>query len=143
VARRFPGEVLFVEPPTLKVYSDIDEGKGPLWDERRTEQVLVQLTDVTQRARERVEALMKEHYEKWASRMGIHDESHQQHYQTPEEVHNDSAIQQACLPGRSLISVDNVHPNDEGYEFWGRHIAAAIIEEWNVQDDKSSSSSEQ
>lgn len=141
VARRFPGEVLFVEPPTLEVYSDIDKGKGPLWDERRTEQVLVQLTDVTQRARERVEALMKEHYEKWASRMGIHDESHQQHYQTPEEVHNDSAIQQACLPGRSLISVDNVHPNDEGYEFWGRHIAAAIIEEWNVQDDKSSSSS--
>jgi lysophospholipase L1-like esterase len=135
VARRFPGEVLFVEPPTLEVYSDIDQGKGPLWDERRTEQVLVQLTDVTQRARERVEALMKEHYEKWASRMGLHDESHQ-HYQTPEEVHNDSAIQQADLPGRSLISVDNVHPNDEGYEFWGRHIAAAIVEEWNIQDDQ-------
>ncbi|OEU21195.1 hypothetical protein FRACYDRAFT_216733 [Fragilariopsis cylindrus CCMP1102] len=33
--------------------------------------------------------------------------------------------------GSDLVSVDRLHPNDEGYELWGRHIAAAIIEHWN------------
>jgi len=28
-----------------------------------------------------------------------------------------------------------MHPNDEGYELWGRHIAAAIIEHLNEDTD--------
>jgi lysophospholipase L1-like esterase len=33
--------------------------------------------------------------------------------------------------GSNLVSINKVHPNDEGYELWGRHIAAAIIKHWN------------
>jgi lysophospholipase L1-like esterase len=32
--------------------------------------------------------------------------------------------------GSKLISFDDVHPNDDGYDLWGRHIAAEIIKEW-------------
>ena len=31
------------------------------------------------------------------------------------------------------LSEDGVHPNEKGYEYWGRHIAAAIIDEWKRQ----------
>jgi lysophospholipase L1-like esterase len=40
------------------------------------------------------------------------------------------------LPGQSLIGADRVHPNDKGYEFWGRHIGLAIAREWQVQDEQ-------
>jgi lysophospholipase L1-like esterase len=29
-----------------------------------------------------------------------------------------------------LMASDQIHPNDTGYEIWGKHIAAAIVKEW-------------
>lgn len=134
VAARFPGEVLFVDTPTDDEFSEIEQGTGALWDERRREQVLLRLTDITQKARERVEEVMKEHYKKWAKTIGT-KESHCYNHPTPEEAQNSSEMERSHRPGNSLISVDGVHPNDDGYEFWGRHIALAIVEEWNKQDE--------
>ena len=37
-------------------------------------------------------------------------------------------------PGQSMIAADHIHPSDKGYEFWGRHIAWAILQEWQNQD---------
>ncbi|KAL3903445.1 MAG: hypothetical protein SGILL_010443 [Bacillariaceae sp.] len=31
---------------------------------------------------------------------------------------------------QSMFSVDSIHPNDEGYRFWGRYIADSIVKEW-------------
>ena len=141
VANRFPGEVLFVETPTDDVFSQIEQGKGTLWDERRAEQVLLRLTDVTQRAREHVELVMRAHYAKWKQSFGV-KESQTDNRQTPEEAQHSCEIEVFRRPGSSLISVDGVHPNDAGYEFWGRHIANAIFEEWEAQDRKSAASKE-
>ena len=133
VARRFPGEVLFVESPSDDVFAQIEQGKGRLWNERRREQVLLRLTDITQRARERVEGVMRQHYEKWAKTIGMKD-PHSYNRHTPEDAQHSSELDDYHRPGSSLISVDGVHPNDEGYEFWGRHIALAILNEWEAQD---------
>jgi lysophospholipase L1-like esterase len=32
-----------------------------------------------------------------------------------------------------MVAVDGVHPNDAGYEMWGRYIAAIIAKEWKEQ----------
>ena len=142
VADLFPGEVLFVEAPTDDVYSEIEEGTGSLWDERRTEQVLLRLTDITQRARDRVETVMRQHYDKWKNRMGG-KESYTYNRPTPEEAQHSCEIEGSQRPGSSLIAVDGVHPNDAGYEFWGRHIANAICEEWEAQDRQKAMTGEQ
>lgn len=134
VAERFPGEVLFVETPTDDEFSQIERGAGSLWEERRTEQVLLRLTDITQRARANVENVMRQHYEKWKQKIGVKDSSHGYNRPTPEEAQNSSELEAFHRPGSTLISVDGVHPNDAGYEFWGRHIANAICEEWEAQD---------
>lgn len=137
VAKRFPGEVLFVESPSDDAFAEIEEGKGRLWDEQRREQVLLRLSDVTQRAREKVEAVMRQHYSKWARTFGVKD-GHGYSGPTPDEAQHSSELEAYHRPGSSLISVDGVHPNDDGYEFWGRHIALAIITEWESQDRRRS-----
>jgi len=142
VAKRFPGEVLFVESPSDVVFAEIEQGKGQLWEERRREQVLLRLTDVTQRASERVEAIMRQHYSKWAKALGV-QEAHVYSGPTPEEAQHSSELETYHRPGRSLISVDGIHPNDDGYEFWGRHIALAIIAEWESQDLQKSTTTQQ
>ena len=30
----------------------------------------------------------------------------------------------------TMFSLDGIHPTDEGYDFWGRYIANAIVREW-------------
>lgn len=142
VANHFPGEVLFVETPTDDVFSQIEEGRGSLWDERRTEQVLLRLTDITRRARLSVETVMKQHYDNLKEKTGV-KESQSDNRATPEEAQHSCEIEAAKRPGSSLISVDGVHPNDAGYEFWGRHIANAICEEWEAQDRQESISEQQ
>lgn len=39
----------------------------------------------------------------------------------------DSSTASGQFFGSNLVSVDKVHTNDEGYELWGRHIAAVIV----------------
>jgi len=141
VAKRFPGEVLFVESPSDSEFTETEEGKGPLWEERRREQVLLRLTDVSQRASERVENIMRQHYSKWAKALGV-KEAHVYGGPTPDEAQHSSELEVYHRPGSSLISVDGIHPNDDGYEFWGRHIALAIIAEWESQDVRKSNTEE-
>ena len=31
-----------------------------------------------------------------------------------------------------FLAPDGVHPNDLGYEYWGRSIAESIVKEWSV-----------
>ena len=136
VAKRFPGEVLFVDAPTEDIFAEVEKGTGTLWDDRRGERLLLRLTDIQQKARMHVESIMSEYYEKWANRQRIKDDSSHYNEQTPEEAHHATQLQPYHRPGSSLISVDGIHPNDDGYEFWGRHIALAIIKEWESQDNQ-------
>ena len=31
-----------------------------------------------------------------------------------------------------VLSIDQLHPNDRGYEIWGQHIAEHVLEKWNA-----------
>jgi lysophospholipase L1-like esterase len=34
--------------------------------------------------------------------------------------------------GSKIFSRDQIHPNDEGYDYWGRYIASAIVDQWKA-----------
>ena len=147
LCERYPGSVLFVESPSRSTLLDIEDGKGILWANRRRENVLVKLDDVTHWARHEVETLMKEHWHKFDKFKGRYSGGDRDHGNESEEQPHD-VFEQSChdhqlpersttasnIPGITLIAADKFHPNDEGYEFWGRHIAEAIVIEWNKEE---------
>jgi hypothetical protein len=60
-----------------------------------------------------------------------HPHHHSDHHVVPE---NRGIRKNSKKRGSPYVAADKMHPNDEGYELWGRHIAAAIIEHWNRED---------
>eukprot|EP00547_Thalassionema_nitzschioides_P017907 CAMPEP_0194242546 /NCGR_PEP_ID=MMETSP0158-20130606/8051_1 /TAXON_ID=33649 /ORGANISM="Thalassionema nitzschioides, Strain L26-B" /LENGTH=503 /DNA_ID=CAMNT_0038977657 /DNA_START=232 /DNA_END=1743 /DNA_ORIENTATION=- len=138
IAERFPNSVLYVEQPSTSSVEDMEAGRGPIFDKRKAEEVLLSLTDATKKAKEKVEKLMQQHYERWTK-----DNSHGYSKSTLDSLdhHYEGCVDPYNLTinvskqrnakesgvGSTLLSLDKVHPNDEGYDFWGRHIAAAIV----------------
>jgi lysophospholipase L1-like esterase len=96
------------------------------------EEVLLQLTNVTQRAQEKVKELMDQHYK---SKSAAEDAAKESEQDRPlvysQSCREHQLIETQHTPGSTLIAEDRIHPNDAGYDFWGRHIAAAIVREWN------------
>ena len=40
----------------------------------------------------------------------------------------DDDIINECID--KMVAADGIHPNDDGYDMWGRHIANSILQEW-------------
>jgi lysophospholipase L1-like esterase len=40
--------------------------------------------------------------------------------------------ERAGKAGSKIFSRDQIHPNDEGYDYWGRYIASAIVDQWKA-----------
>lgn len=148
----FPDHVVFVPQPDLKWWSDVEAGLGPVRENIRQERLLLQTTDIAQNALERIQTLMRQHYQldddnedeleqysKNPQRTIIsesrhrdehhphHPHHHSDHHVVPTDSTDPSLNKK---DGLSYISMDRMHPNDEGYELWGRHIAVAILEHW-------------
>jgi lysophospholipase L1-like esterase len=133
LAERFPGLVLFVDPPSPSEFRDIEAGRGELHASRRAENVLLQLTNVTQRAQEKVKELMDQHY-KSPTKKDDDDGANEEDNRTlvyEQSCREHQLVESKNTPGATLLAEDRMHPNDQGYDFWGRHIAAAIVKEWN------------
>lgn len=149
----FPEYVVFIPQPDLKWWLDVEAGLGPIRENIRSERLLLRTTDVTQNARERIQKLMQQFY---YPDDDVNEESHRNQSsdgsQNPENRHRDEHhphhphhhSDHHIVPtdrdrgkggtqhsnGSSYVAMDKMHPNDEGYELWGRHIAAAILEHW-------------
>ena len=142
----FPEYVIFVPQPDLKWWSDAESGLGLIRDNIRQERLLLRTTDVAQNVRDRIQQLMKAHYhpndaEQSSGNLGSasdgsyrdeHHPDHPRHYSDHQVVpaNGHHGINSTTGSGSSYVAVDKMHPNDEGYELWGRHIAAAILEHW-------------
>lgn len=130
LAQRFPGLVLYVDAPTPSELRNEEEScHGQV---NAGEEVLLQLTNVTQRAQEKVKELMDQHYK---SKSAAEDAAKESEQDRPlvysQSCREHQLIETQHTPGSTLIAEDRIHPNDAGYDFWGRHIAAAIVREWN------------
>jgi lysophospholipase L1-like esterase len=138
LAANYPGLVLYVDAPTPDEFRDIEAGKGELHEGRRAERVLLQLTDVSQRAQEKVKELMDKHYH---SKPEARRDGKDEHDDDDRPVYSQCCREHVSVnakqtPGSTLLAADGIHPNDAGYDFWGRHIAAAIVREWDKRDDE-------
>ncbi len=122
LASCFPDNVVFVHQPDLRWWTDDEMGIGSIRENIKQERLLLRVTDSVRSGRERIEELMKKYYDS-----------------KEEELASKSSNSPNTISEKNpsdLVSVDRMHPNDEGYELWGRHIAAAIIDHWNKEANK-------
>ena len=129
LAEKYPAPVLFLEGPRNNVISDYLHKRGPLWEATSKEEVLFELTN---KARlEQLENLMKDYYKTWTEDVEEEVPAYSYDMFGPDIQGPLQKIRRS-----PLISPDNVHPSDEGYELWGRHIADEIVKEWDRDDTR-------
>jgi hypothetical protein len=123
----YPDIVMFVDSPGKAFFSQTEAKKGIVWEDFQREHILLKLTDIANNTRERVEKTMRQHYQAWV--MDAEDE--EGHYDIIEDsVTHSRDSQKQRHPGASMMAADGIHPNDAGYEIWGRYIASIIAKEW-------------
>jgi len=135
LAEQYPEMVVFIEPPDPKVFSDAEAHRGALWEDSQGDRVLLKLNDIALHVRERVEDLMHQHYKSWVTDAEDDDEDGLYFLEADDvaPVSDWMIRNRRSHPGKSMISVDGIHPNDSGYEFWGRFIGRAIMDHWDEQ----------
>ena len=129
LASCFPDNVVFVHQPDLCWWTDDEMGIGSIRENIQQERLLLRVTDSVRSGRERIEELMRNYYDSKEEEFA--KGSNNQHQRSQ------NSLTSSERNPSDLVSVDRMHPNDEGYEFWGRHIAAAIIDHWNKDADNS------
>lgn len=131
LAKAHPDDVIFVEPPSVESITEFENQRGPIWKQRETEDTLLALRDIRKSTCIRIESTMKEYYAKRGQDMScVKSDGTQFNAPIP------PLSERPGTPGSKIISVDNVHPNDEGYDFWGRCIASAVVAQWKQQQDE-------
>jgi hypothetical protein len=127
----YPDLVLFVPSPQSAVFSDAEAERGPLWESFATEKVLLTLTDISSRVQRRFDEL-------------LHDDDNIMCEDDPSfslyEIRDDgialvkrNRASASQHPGASMVSQDGIHPNEKGYELWGKYIARVIVEHWKKE----------
>jgi len=107
LANACPDEVVFVESPTLAAMTEFGDKSGKFWEQRESEDALLALRNVNKNICMEKKSAMKEYF-------GF----------------NGVSAKKPISSENQMFSPDGVHPNDEGYDYWGRHIANAIVREW-------------
>jgi hypothetical protein len=107
-----PGHVLFVPAPGLEQVRTYESKHGVLWEERSHEDVVLNLHDPPHNPAQDAELEM----------------SMQQYYGARKSW--------TVWKQSGLFAEDQIHPNDAGYDFWGRYIGRAIYHEWTKQQQR-------
>jgi len=129
LAEKYPAPVLFIEAPDKKTMVDFTNQRGALWEAGSKEEVLFELTN---KARlEKLEKIMKEYYDMWTVDVDKEEPTY-----TYDVFGPDIQGPMQYLERSPLIAPDKVHPSDQGYELWGRHIANHIVAEWQKDEGK-------
>jgi hypothetical protein len=117
LSKSHPGQVLFVPAPSLEEIEKYENKEGDIWKQKCSEDTALNVRDVKSRDRHRIEGEMRKYYQDKAPSP---DDRQWMPFSSP-------------LPpavGSKIFSVDRIHPNDQGYDFWGRYIGNSIYDEW-------------
>jgi lysophospholipase L1-like esterase len=126
LAKSHPSEVMFVPPPSVDDLAAYESCTGEMWHQRCQEDTILALRDVRRRDCRRVERDLRSYYahkdrRQWAGE-GLRKK--------PADGWWSWFSNPSPTPGAGIFSVDQIHPNDDGYDFWGRYIANSIADEW-------------
>jgi hypothetical protein len=110
LASQHDGEVLFVDAPCREDLADYSCQNGFYWKQQQDDNVLLNAHDITEKDKRRIEQDMNEYYTRKRTSYDCNPPKTKQHFST--------------------ISMDGIHPNDQGYDFWGRYLGNAIVQEW-------------
>jgi lysophospholipase L1-like esterase len=126
LSKEHPKNIIFVEAPSPTQIQQFEKGTSNLCSDQKLESALISFHDVKADVKRRVEKLMHDHTSYF-----------ERDPDSEAEVECEQAWYSHLRPhipalGSSLVSYDSIHPNEKGYHYWGGHIAAAIVEEWNV-----------
>lgn len=129
LASCFPEYVVFVEQPDLHWWTDTEAGIGPVKENIEQEQLLLRATDIARNTRERIQRVMKKYYdekreetsppadEKPLPTNALEHEGRIRMIDDHDHFHYDEdnqKVKAAQLVGNKYVSVDQIHPNDEG-----------------------------
>lgn len=141
LARRFPHAMLFVEAPKRSAMKKYELKRGTFWLEHEKEDIFLSLRLAPEGECRRIEDAMKSYHEKHITCRG-RKRIHRREFapSCEEDVFGnlfdgkDNIIFPANVhpraPGASLLSADGIHPNNMGYDCWGRMIADEILKKW-------------
>jgi hypothetical protein len=130
LAKSHAGEVLFVPPPSVDDLARYESGVGDVWCQRCQEDTVLTLRDIRRMDCRRIENDLREYYEAKDKRVLIGEGLRKQRQPTSRWWNCPSLFSTGPPPGTSIFSVDQIHPTDDGYDFWGRYIANSIADEW-------------
>ncbi len=119
-------DILWVDDPTLGSIIEYGEHQGVLWEQHNQAEILLSLRYIRDRECSDITEAMRTYYAK---------------ENDLNEAVNDPSPQH-CLPlrplkpdGTKLFCGDRIHPNENGYECWGIHIANAIVTDMKTRND--------
>lgn len=105
LSKENPQDVVFVPAPRPEHLAAYESKQGPEWNQRCSEKPAMALRDISKTECRRISSAMHEHI-----------------------THRPPPCR--TLPGTNLFASDGIHPTDEGYDFWGRFIANAFLDEY-------------
>ena len=125
LALEYAEDVLFVDVPSKEFINNIETGISPLEDMHNAEEsIVLNLKDVSHCDSEAAKDTIQKHA----------SESVYVDYERENEIYYEASLSDTLPNERSkhskLISFDGIHPNNHGYDLWGRHIADKIICFW-------------
>jgi lysophospholipase L1-like esterase len=119
-------DCLFLEAPDLKISKEFEAQTGFYWEKRLREDTLLALRDVSKRECEYIYSRLQKYCDlkRFPPLYPKGTQSQINYPEPPLSKRNEH------LDGSKVVFIDKVHPNDEGFDLWGRHIADGIIKNW-------------
>ena len=126
LAQSCSDEVIFVPPASPNDMQEYESCKGQMWQQRCEENTLLALRDVRRHECRRVEKELRDYYSEKDKRQ-LSGEGFKIQFNNEGWLSSLFTFKDIC-PG--LFSIDRVHPNENGYDFYGRYIGNSIADEW-------------
>ena len=126
LAQSCPDEVVFVPPASPNEMSEYESCQGKMWQQRCEENTLLAIRDVRRHECRRVEKELRNYYEEKDKRQ-LSGEGFKIQCDNSGGLSSLFTRNDIC-PG--LFSIDRVHPNENGYDFYGRYIGNSIADKW-------------
>jgi len=133
--QKYPRHVVTVDPPDPTDVATFETQKGLIWHRRATEDTLLCLRDVTAEQCQATVAAMTKHVKTKSNIHRIFESRNVPQNVTMTNAPTPLLSELAGGPGHNIFSVDRVHPNDEGYDFWGRFIAEGLFQRLTPDED--------